>query len=59
MMDPAEVTVAEVLRGALSTHILIAGAEKREALERARKINDPAQAPVCTVLKSATVHWAE
>lgn len=50
---------APVLRGALSTHILITGATKRAALERAAALDDPMVAPVCTVLNNATVHWAE
>jgi len=50
---------APALREAMSTHILITGTEKRAALERAAELNDPRLAPVATVLKSATVHWAE
>lgn len=48
-----------VLQGAISTHIVITGNEKREALENARRLNDPMLAPVCAVLHDATVHWAE
>ena len=47
-----------VLRGALSTHVLIIGDAKREALERARHLT-PEEAPIATVLKEATVHWAK
>lgn len=50
---------APVLRGAMSTHLLITGAEKRQALENAIEIDDPRIAPVSVILKSATVHWAE
>lgn len=50
---------APVFRQAMSTHILITGETKRAALERARKLNDPVAAPVCAVLRDATVHWAE
>ncbi|MGC9417624.1 MAG: 6-phosphogluconolactonase [Rhodovulum sp.] len=50
---------ARVLRSSMSTHILITGGEKRAALERAAELNDPRLAPVATVLKSATVHWAQ
>lgn len=46
-----------VLAGAMSTHILITGAEKRQAVERAAAL-PAAQAPVTTVLKNATIHWA-
>ncbi|QDY68793.1 6-phosphogluconolactonase [Qingshengfaniella alkalisoli] len=57
--EPRITLTAPVLRGAMSLHVVITGAEKRKALERARELDDPAQAPVCVVLKDATVHWAE
>ena len=47
-----------VLRSAMSCHVVITGAEKRAALERARKLS-PKEAPIATVLSDATVHWAE
>lgn len=47
-----------VLRGAMSTHILIVGPEKREALDRVRRLK-PMEAPVAAILPEATVHWAE
>lgn len=54
----ARVTLtAPVLRGAMNTHILITGAEKREALEVAQK-STAQKAPVAAVLGQATVHWA-
>ncbi len=49
---------AHALSGAMNTHILITGAEKRAALERAAML-DPHEAPIKTVLANATVHWAE
>lgn len=49
---------ARVLDDALSKHIVITGAEKRAALDRARGL-DPHEAPVNAVLDGATVHWAE
>jgi len=49
---------APVLRGAMSTHLVITGAEKRAALERAQGLG-PAEAPVSVVLDTAVVHWAE
>ncbi|MBK5934333.1 6-phosphogluconolactonase [Rhodovulum imhoffii] len=56
---PARVSLSgPVLRGALSTHVLILGQNKREALVRADLLSDPLQAPVLAVLKDATVHWA-
>jgi len=50
---------APVLDGAMSKHLVITGAQKREALERAQGIGDPMLAPICAVLGGATVHWAE
>ena len=47
-----------VLADALNIHVLIMGPEKREALERAQKL-DPMQAPIRAFLDQATVHWAE
>lgn len=48
---------APTLRSALSTHVLITGADKRDALERAvgLPIN---QAPIAAVLADATIHWS-
>ena len=56
--EPRITLTAPVLRAALNLHILITGAEKREALERARKLS-PSEAPVAAILSEATVHWAE
>ena len=42
----------------MSIHILITGAEKRAALERATQL-PVEEAPVRAVLGQATVHWAE
>ncbi|ARE40348.1 6-phosphogluconolactonase, eukaryotic type [Rhodovulum sp. P5] len=50
---------APVLKGALNTHVLITGWAKRAAVERAREMEDSRLAPICTVLKDATVHWTE
>jgi 6-phosphogluconolactonase len=57
--EPRLTLTAPVLSGAMSRHIVITGAEKREALERARHIRTPADAPVSVMLSGATVHWAE
>ncbi|OWU83626.1 6-phosphogluconolactonase [Oceanicola sp. 22II-s10i] len=55
----ARVTLsARVLNGALSKHLVIFGAEKREALLRAQD-RYPEDAPVSAVLDGMTVHWAE
>ncbi len=56
--EPRVTLTLPVLLGAMSTHILIAGPEKREALERVRHMK-PEEAPVAAVLPEATVHWAE
>ncbi len=56
--EPRITLTAPVLNGAMSKHILITGAEKRAALERARTLS-PQEAPVAAVLQGATVHWAE
>lgn len=57
--EPRITLTAPVLRGALDTHLVIAGAAKRRALEAAASADDPAVAPVSLVLETATVHWAE
>lgn len=46
-----------VLAGAMSTHILITGDEKRAALEHAASL-PPGEAPVSLVLATAKIHWA-
>jgi 6-phosphogluconolactonase len=56
--EPRITLTAPVLKGAMTTHILITGLEKRAALERAQGLT-PAEAPVKAVLANATVHWAE
>lgn len=56
--EPRITLTAPVLRAAFNIHILITGAEKREALDRAMTLT-PFEAPVRAVLDNATVHWAE
>lgn len=56
--EPRISLTAPVLRGAMSVHVLIAGAEKREAIEKAQRMK-PEDAPIALVLDQATVHWAE
>ena len=56
--EPRVTLTAPVLKAAMTTHILITGAEKRAAIERAAHL-PPDQAPVRIVLGNATVHWAE
>lgn len=56
--EPRVTLPAHVLAGAMTTHVVITGQEKREALERAQSLQ-PGEAPIAAVLKNATVHWAE
>ncbi len=56
--EPRITLTAPVLREAFNIHVLITGAEKRAALERAMTLT-PMEAPVRAVLDNATVHWAE
>lgn len=56
--EPRITLTRPVLAGAIFTHVLIMGPEKREALERAQKL-DPVEAPIRAFLDAATVHWAE
>lgn len=56
--EPRVTLTAPVLNGALSKHILITGAEKRAALERAASLSAE-EAPIRAVWANATVHWAE
>ena len=49
---------AHVLDSAMSKHLVIFGAEKRAAFERAVDM-DPRNAPIAAVLEDLTVHWAE
>jgi 6-phosphogluconolactonase len=56
--EPRITLTAPVLKGAMNIHILITGAEKRAALDRALTL-PPEEAPVRAILDNATVHWAE
>jgi 6-phosphogluconolactonase len=49
---------APVLAQAMTTHILITGTQKRQALEKAQHLTE-IEAPVRSVSANATVHWAE
>lgn len=57
-LEPRITLSAKVLKGAMSCHIVITGAEKREALDRAKSLS-PHDAPIAAVLAGSTVHWAE
>ena len=56
--EPRITLTAPVLSGALRTHLLIVGDEKRAALDVAAHRGPVAEAPVRAVLPTATVHWA-
>ncbi|MDB9838504.1 6-phosphogluconolactonase [bacterium] len=55
--EPRITLSANVLKGAMSRHIVIIGDEKRAALEKARHLT-PKEAPIAAVLNDAVVHWA-
>jgi len=55
--EPRVTLPARVLSEAMTTHVIITGEEKREALDKAQKL-PPQEAPVSVILKTATVHWA-
>lgn len=56
--EPRITLSAAVLKGAMSRHLVIIGAEKRAALEKAQGL-PPEDAPVAAILPGTTVHWAE
>ncbi len=56
--EPRVTLTAPVLRGAVRAHVMITGAEKRAAIERAAGLS-PEEAPIRAVLDLAVVHWAE
>ncbi|WP_209425544.1 6-phosphogluconolactonase [Pararhodobacter sp. SW119] len=56
--EPRMTLTLPVLKEAFAIHIVITGAEKRAALERAEDL-DPAEAPVAALLGEAQIHWAE
>lgn len=55
--EPRVTLTAPVLDAAFAKHIVITGAEKRAAVERAAGL-DPTEAPITKVWNGATVHWA-
>ncbi|GGE25115.1 6-phosphogluconolactonase [Primorskyibacter flagellatus] len=56
--EPRVTLTAPVLRGAMDTHVVIMGAEKKAAIEQARHLT-PAEAPVSVLLGDATIHYAD
>lgn len=57
-LEPRLSLTGPVLAHAITSHIVITGAEKRQALTRAAKEQDPMLAPVRVVMQDATIHWA-
>lgn len=55
--EPRVTLSARVLADAMDIHVLITGADKRAALDRAQSL-PPEEAPIRAVLPGATVHWA-
>jgi 6-phosphogluconolactonase len=56
--EPRVTLTARVLADAMAIHVLIAGKDKRAAIEKAETL-PPEVAPIQAVLANATVHWAE
>lgn len=56
-LEPRITLTGNVLKGAMATHVVITGDEKRAAVERAAHLSE-IEAPIRTVLNTATVHWA-
>lgn len=56
-LEPRVTLSGPALAGSMNCHVLIKGAEKRAALERAALLS-PNVAPIKTVLSHATIHWA-
>ncbi|MGY6549778.1 MAG: 6-phosphogluconolactonase [Roseinatronobacter sp.] len=56
--EPRITLTAPVLRAALRVHVLITGAAKRAAIERAAQLSAD-EAPIACILDQAQVHWAE
>ncbi|WP_299358240.1 6-phosphogluconolactonase [uncultured Paracoccus sp.] len=56
--EPRLTLTAPVLKGALDMHLMIFGAAKRAALDRAARLS-PREAPVRAVWGDLIVHWAE
>lgn len=56
--EPRLTLTAPVLKGALASHLMITGTDKRRAWE-ASQMADPEQAPIQAVAAQLIVHWAE
>lgn len=56
--EPRVTLTAPVLRGAVDTHVLIYGKDKKAAITAAAGL-DPIDAPVATILGTAEIHYAD
>ena len=56
-LEPRITLTGPVLAGAVSTHVLITGEEKKAVLQQARRANH-LEAPIGLVLGQADIHWA-
>lgn len=56
-LEPRITLTGPVLAGAVSTHVLITGTDKKDALETARRAS-LLDAPIGLVLRQADIHWA-
>lgn len=56
--EPRITLSAKVLNDAVKRHIVIKGADKLEALEKAQTLS-PLEAPVAAILAGSSIHWAE
>ena len=57
--EPRVTLTAPVLNASLHIHLLIAGAGKRAALDRAARCGRDTDAPVRVILNAAAIHYAE
>lgn len=57
--DEPRITLSAPVLARAERHILITGAQKRAALDRAHALSDPVRAPVRAVLDGAVVHYAD
>jgi 6-phosphogluconolactonase len=57
--EPRVTMTAPVINGAMAKHLMITGAAKRAALERAAGAGPAAEAPIRAVMRELNVHWAE
>lgn len=56
--EPRVTLSAPALNSAMAKHLVITGDGKRKALEKAKALRAPLDAPVAAVLQDMTVHWA-